>query len=138
MLDHFADVQTTIFGRTGARGGEGGDGTMPGVWNHSYRELDRCVTRMRRLAETPDLASPAFRKMYVNLRGWYLTCEKMPKVSPQKTVRRGAEIVELPRTVRLHIKRHGELVVVLLAVAWVSAEFVGEPYLPRELLEVAA
>lgn len=136
MLDHYQEAQEPCYS-----GGSDGDGTgvigMPKVWNDSYRKLEKILDFAHHLVLF-DQASPDFRSHYISLQAWYLRCIRIPKVSEQKTVRRGQEIVELPRTVRMHVVRNAEPALVLLGLEWVEGHFPGEPFLPKEILEPMA
>lgn len=133
LLDHFTDIQQTTFGRGGVGMGEGGVIQMPEAWNQSYRELDRCLIRMRGLAA--DDVTPSFRRSYLHLRGWYLT----PKIRfrYRKVRKVHGKMVESfepagePRDRVKLIDRQGHPSLVLMAVAWIGLEFQGEPFTPK-------
>lgn len=139
ILDEWPRLSATLYSGDGSDNADSaGLLLMPAVFTDTCWELDRGLTRMRQLASVEGLASAAYRSSYRHLRAWYFTCEKRT-VLPPRTVRqrylRGAreEIVNQPG-VRWHVRRDADPGFVLLAVAWLALEFVGEPALPADLV----
>lgn len=138
LLDHLVEVRQPCY----ATGSSEGDGSgvigMPRAWRHpSYRKLETILAFGYHLV-TFNQASPDFRRNFLSLEAWYLRCIRIPKVSEPKTVRRGKEIVDLPRTVRMHVVRKADPALVLIALEWVDGHFPGEPFVPDEILEPVA
>lgn len=147
LLDHYEEAQETQWSGQGSDdAADGGVRLMPSVWNESYRELERSLRRMENLAKPEDLTSLGFRLAYGALLNWYLRCEKHPVYDPVVILRRqkGGVLHEEERqpsknkVVRWRIVRHANPLLVLRGIEWIAAEFVGEPFLPREILEMAA
>src|SRR6266498_3794851 len=139
MLDHFTEARETLFsGRGRDNANDAGLLLMPVVWNESYRELERVLQRMQDLAAAYSETSPIFRHCYWHLSEWYLRSSRYPQLPRKRKVQRGREVVEVQDAPRYRIIRHGEPRLVLKGLVWVSAEFVGEPFIPVEILEPAA
>ena len=144
MLDHFKAAQETLWSGQGADAeADGGVRAMPAVWNDSYRELERVLQRMKNLATPDDLASMGFRLAFFALRDWYLHCVKHPVYDPAQIIRfqkRGIlhEEEKTKKVVRWRIERKADPRMVHRGIEWISGEFVGEPFLPKEIVEVAA
>jgi hypothetical protein len=139
LLEKYDDAQDPGYARSGVRGGDGGDGLMPPVWNASYRELERCLNRMKGLAGPEDLASLGFRFGFIAITNWYLRAER--KRAPLiRTDKKGRDYhvttANGPQYV-IAVTRTGNPTFVMKGLEWLSAEFVGEIYLPKEFLEAA-
>ena len=108
---------------------------MPAIFTETCEELDRSLERMRVLA-TLDISSPAYVRSYQHLRAWYFTCEKrtvLPKKKTWNRYTRGArEPMESQPNPTVRVVRHAHPGYVLVAVAWLALEFVGEPKIPWE------
>ena len=142
MLRYFNDAEEVLNGPSGIRGdGDATPGMAP-VWNRSYRELDRCLRKMR--DEAPWL--------WWDVRERFLGCDYRVVECPLKRTQKGpvprlpanceeVAIVEyLARTAVVRVRRWSELVRperVAAGVRWVSDEFRGEPFLPEEMREAA-
>jgi hypothetical protein len=141
LLEKYEEAQETLHSGCGRDdSADGGLFLMPPVWNTSYRELERCLNRMRGLAGPEDLASLGFRLGFIAITNWYLRAKR--KRAPLIRVdKKGREYhvttANGPQYVIL-VTRTGNPTFVLKGLEWLSAEFVGEIYLPSEfLLEVA-
>jgi hypothetical protein len=138
LLDHYTEAQETLSSRGGPGAAGEGLALMPKVWNDSYRELERALIRMKGLSDPNELASLGFHLGYTAIRLWYLECEKYPQLPKKRKVQRGREIVEVQDAPRWRIVRRASPGMVLRGLVWVAAEFVGEPYIPKEILEPVA
>jgi hypothetical protein len=140
LLDHYVEAQETIYSGAGRDAADdAGVVLMPLVWNMSYRELERCLKRMRALAETAGAASPVFRSWYFHVNAWYLRAERKraPMIRKDKKGRDYHVTTGAGPQFVLTVKREGNPGMVLMGLGWLSAEFEGEIYLPREFVEAA-
>jgi hypothetical protein len=139
MLRRYSEAQETLNGPSGIRGtGECGF-EMPGTWNRSYRELDRCLAVLREKMPSK----------YCHLRARYLTPESVHitvtatkgklRLPPHTELAAGAPTAG-EKTARVRVYRWPQWVreeKVRVSVTFLSDTFRGEPYLPEEFLEVA-
>jgi hypothetical protein len=137
LLEKYDDAQDTLYASTGA--GEGGCVGMPLVWNTSYRELERALKRMRDLAIPDDLASLGFRLAYTAVNSWYLRSvrKREPLIRADKKGREYHVTTANGPQYVIVVVRGGNPAFVLKGLEWLSEEFVGEIYLPKEFLAVA-
>ena len=137
MLTHYNDARETLFSKTGRGAGEGGRCEMPSVWNDSYKELERCLKRMRELAEDAGAASPVFRSWYWNVCGWYLRSQKrrVPLIRRDKRGRDYHVVTGAGPQFVMVVEGEDALSarMVVMGLGWISAEFAGEIYEPAEL-----
>lgn len=136
MLRRYNDIEDPTTAGTGIRGTGDRLPRMNPEWNHSYRELERCLKLLRQ--ERPS--------QYAHLRARYIGCAT---ASIECHVRNGK--IRLPahcelaagqtqvgaKTIRVQVRRWDPWVdnqKVKRALEWISDHFRGEPYLPLELL----
>lgn len=128
----------------GGLSGEPGDGThvplMPTTWNHSYRELERCLKAMRDVRP----------KQYRHVRERFLneatavlvvgfTKNAQPKLPPHCELIAGAAVMGEKKS-RVRVRTWAPWVrneEVRKGVVWLAENFRGEPYLPIEFREAA-
>lgn len=125
------------------------------TWTREMRELDRCLTELRRLAQTtsPIIARDvSARQAWWHLSHRYLLCQlvrreirtRKTRAGHRQPVRLPANVEVVSRPTLMHGDRASMLVrtwdagvradVVDVAVGWVSREFRGEPALPESLV----
>lgn len=158
MLDRYPEARAQAKGE-GGMGGRFESALLtfdPLTWTREMRELDRCLTELRRLAQglSPIIARDvSARKAWWHLSHRYLLCVTTRKtVRTQKHQRTGERrIGRLPaymeviaRPTLLHGKEASVLVrqwdpgvrmnVVDVAVQWIAGEYRGVPALPEEMV----
>lgn len=137
MLSRYEDAQSTLMGRSEATYGDGVL-LMPKQWNRSFRELERCLHKMR--DERPS--------QWWHVTERYLRCDDRimevavrkgrPKLPPHVEVVAGAPMSG-QKTARLRVHVWSPAVraeKVRRGLEWLADEFRGEPYLPVEMTDL--
>lgn len=140
MLARYEDAQETLNGPSDIKGDGNSIAAMPSTWNDSYRELERCLLKLR--TERPT--------QYWHLCERYVRCATKqievpmqngkPKLPPhtelaaiRETGRRYTTVMVKQWTPAVRAEK------VRKAIDYIASEFKGEPYLPAELrVRVAA
>jgi hypothetical protein len=112
---------------------------MPLVWKICYRDLDRCLLKMRVLAATPGVASPQFKAWFLNLNEWYFLADKrrVPTMRRDKKGREYQVTTANGPQYSVEIRRGGDPGLVLQGLTWLSLDHPNEIRLPSEVEKVA-
>ena len=121
-----------------------GDGYLPRMcraWNHpSYRELRRCVYNLRDAEPVPywNLAETYFRADRRRV-AWCPRCERSAPVEQVGDIHRhGQKTVALVPKMVKRVSKAVDPTKVEIAVTWIDGAFKGEPFIPDDLLPLAA
>ena len=142
MLRRYNDIEDPTNGSTGIRGTGDRLPRMNPEWNHSYRELERCL-KLLRDERTRD---PKHGGQYWHLHQRYIAATTATiechvrngkiKLPPHCELAAG-QVQVGAKTVRVQVRRWNPAVdnrKVRRSIEWISDHFRGEPFLPLELL----
>lgn len=145
LLRRYEEAQE---GGSGDGPGDGRLPLMPSTWNGSYRELERCLKRMRRAEPSlwwhvteRYIRTSSIRREVPVRRPWRNGLPTVEFVLPPhcELAAGGTKVGDKTAGVRLVVWNPGvELGKVRLGVEWLAREFRGEPFLPLEFVAVTA
>lgn len=136
MLHRFHEARDPAFGRDGMPGDGDGVAHMPSTWNQSYRELERCLVRLR------DVKSQAYHHVMARHVDRTERVKLLRFVSGKPVLPPRCEVVAGTVSVgekyaTCRVMEHPEWVderMVAHGLAFLSREFRGEPFMPEEFV----
>lgn len=140
MLRRYNEAQDPLSGRVGVKSSGTRTPEMPETWTHSYKKLERCLCRMR--AEQPGL--------YWHVRTRFVDPELVTVLAivkdgkarlPDHHEHHAGQITVGDKIARLVCRRWSRAVddaQVRRGLAWLTREYPGQPFLPREFTDLAA
>ena len=150
MLRRYEEARETLNGPSGVRGDGGDVCLMPVTWNASYRELERCLQRMRESRESLVRCSDGEKRSPRAL--WWHVTERFlrPELRHMRVPVRGGK-PRIPAHAELHAgavevgEKWARVIVCVWSPAvsevavdagleWLADSFRGEPYMPVEMV----
>lgn len=140
MLCRYNEAVDPAFGRDGEPSGGDGYPHLPSTWNASYRELERCLVRLR---DRLPMAYQHLVTRYVDRTAKIRVCAVVngKPVLPDRCEVAAGQVASGDRFAVLQVMTWPDWVreeLVRAGLLFVSREFRGEPFLPEEFTESRA